>query len=61
MPRVFGSPGYWRARAEEARNVARQMTDQAAAAAMLAVAENYEKIAARAEIAPAEGGAQTDA
>lgn len=49
MPGQFGTPAHWRERAEEARAMAEDMTDAAARRAMLAVAENYEKIAARAE------------
>ena len=45
----FGSPKYWYERAAEARAMAEGMSDPDAKRAMLAVAENYEKIAKRAE------------
>lgn len=43
------SPEYWRGRAAEARAIADQLDDPEARAAMIAVAEGYEKIAARYE------------
>jgi hypothetical protein len=49
MPTTFGTPAYWQERAEEARALAEDMNDAEARRAMLAVAENYEKIAKRAE------------
>ena len=49
MPTKFGTPAYWQERAEEARVIAEDMHDAEARRAMLAVAENYEKIAKRAE------------
>ena len=51
MPSTFGTPQYWRERAEEARALAQQMTDPEAQRAMLSVAQSYEKIALRAEAA----------
>jgi len=43
------NPDYWRNRAEEARAVAVQMTDAHTKATMLAIAQDYEKLAVRAE------------
>jgi hypothetical protein len=51
MPLAFGSPEYWRKRAEESRAVADQIVDPDAKEAMFAVAASYEKIALRAEVA----------
>jgi hypothetical protein len=45
----FGTPEHWQARAQAARETAAGMTDPAARQAMLDIAENYEKIAKRAE------------
>jgi hypothetical protein len=42
-------PDYWRHRAEEARAIAAQMTDAHNKATMLAIAQDYEKLAQRAE------------
>ena len=49
MPTAYGTAKHWDDRAEEARVVAEGMTDPEAKRAMLIVAENYEKIARRAE------------
>ena len=49
MPPKFGTPDYWLERAEEARAMALDMSDPEAKKAMLGIAENYEKIAKRAE------------
>ncbi len=40
---------YWRGRAAEARAIAVQMTDAHARAVMLGIAQDYEKLAQRAE------------
>jgi hypothetical protein len=42
-------PEYWRQRAEEARAIAVQMTDPHTKAVMLGIAQDYEKLAKRAE------------
>jgi hypothetical protein len=42
-------PKYWRDKAEEACAMAAQMSDQEARSMMLRIAENYEKVAKRAE------------
>ena len=42
-------PEYWRKRAEEARAVAVQMMDANTKAIMLSIAQDYEKLAVRAE------------
>ncbi len=44
-----GTAAHWRERAEEARSLAASMMGADARDAMLKVAENYEKIAKRAE------------
>ena len=43
------NPEYWRKRAEEARAIAVQMLDAHTKSIMLGIAQNYEKLAARAE------------
>jgi hypothetical protein len=48
MPFVFNDPQHWLARAAEARELASRMKDPGAQADMLAIAEEYESIAARA-------------
>jgi DNA-binding ferritin-like protein len=45
----FNDPKHWRERAEEARARAEQMTDRDARQMMLGIAEDYEKLAKRAE------------
>ena len=42
-------PEYWRKRADEARAVAVQMMDANTKAIMLSIAQDYEKLAVRAE------------
>ena len=42
-------PEYWRSRAKEARAVAVQMKDAHTKAVMLGIAQDYEKLAERAE------------
>jgi hypothetical protein len=42
------NPEHWHQRAEEARKIARSMTDMPDKAAMLEIAERYERLAARA-------------
>ena len=49
MPVICGTAEHWLARAREAREMAAQMDDPVARQAMLAVAENYETVAQRAE------------
>jgi hypothetical protein len=49
MPLRFGTPDYWQERADAARAMASDMSDLVARKAMLSIAENYEKIAKRAE------------
>ena len=43
-------PDYWRNRAEEARAVGMQMTDPRTQAVMFSIAQDYEKLAQRAEL-----------
>ena len=51
MPRISRSrnPQHWRARAEEARTVAESLGDLNCKRMMLEVAEDYERLAQRAE------------
>jgi hypothetical protein len=49
VPRTFDDPEHWRDRAKEARAHAEQMTDREAKQTMLGIAEDYEKLARRAE------------
>jgi hypothetical protein len=46
---MTNNPEYWRKRAEEARAIAVQMLDAHTKSIMLGIAQNYEKLAARAE------------
>lgn len=52
-------PDYWRGRASEARAIAEQLDDVEAKTAMLAVADDYEKIACRYESQAARARAQS--
>jgi len=45
----FGTSAYWIERAHETRTIALQMREPETKRAMLAVAENYEKMAMKAE------------
>jgi hypothetical protein len=45
----INEPEHWHTRAEEARALANQMTDAEAKVAMLRIAEDYERLAQRAE------------
>lgn len=49
MPDSFGSSEHWHMRAREARKMAETFDNAEAKEAMLDIAENYEKIAKRAE------------
>jgi hypothetical protein len=49
-------PEHWRIRAEEARAIAVQMTDVHTKALMLQIAQDYEKLAKRAEEQAKEPG-----
>jgi len=50
MPDVphFNDPEHWQRRAEESRVLAEQMNDETAQKIMLRIADDYEKLAARA-------------
>lgn len=50
MPKIpINDPEHWRARAEEARTVADQLTDVKSKMAMERIADDYEELARRAE------------
>ena len=48
MKRLLNNPAHWRLRAQEARLLAEELDDLVARAATLAIAEEYERLAARA-------------
>ena len=50
---VINDPDYWRKRAEEMRALSETMDDVEARAIMLRLAEDYDKLADRAEVAAA--------
>jgi molecular chaperone GrpE (heat shock protein) len=45
----INDPKHWRERAEEARTVADEMTDEGSKKKMMRIAEDYEELARRAE------------
>ena len=50
MPQSYlHNPGYWRARAEEARGQANQMRDREAKQALIRIADIYDQLAKQAE------------
>ena len=62
MPRLLNNPMHWHLRAQEARLLASQLEDPEAQAATLKIAEEYERLAARAAKRESDQGAknQTD-
>jgi hypothetical protein len=48
-PSHINDPAHWRRRAQQTRTLADQLTDLQAKAAMLRIAEDYERLAKRAE------------
>ena len=48
IPPHFNDPQHWRQRAEEARVLAEQMSDEWSKQAMLRIAADYDKLAVRA-------------
>ena len=55
MPDIIHDPDHWRQRAEEMRTIAEDMRDLIARATMLHIAEDYERLARRAEERLREG------
>jgi hypothetical protein len=49
MPSLFEDPDHWRLRADQARAIAAQMTDQASRLTMLEIATHYDVLAERAD------------
>ena len=49
MPASFDNPEHWRQRGEEMRAVAQEMHDLVARASMLEIADQYDRLALRAE------------
>lgn len=51
MPKIpINDPKHWQERAEEARAMAEQLTDEKSRDAMLRIANDYDKLAERAEV-----------
>jgi|SRR6516164_11200194 hypothetical protein len=46
----FNNPQHWQQRAEESRVMAEQMSDETAKGMMLGIADDYDKLAARASV-----------
>jgi hypothetical protein len=57
MPARLGA-GHWRARAEEARALAEEMSDEDSKWRMRRIAADYDKLASRAEATECSRGAQ---
>ncbi len=49
MPSFADDPAHWRKRAKEARTLADQMNDAQSKQTMMRIAEDYERLARRAE------------
>jgi hypothetical protein len=48
VPLLYNDPEHWRTRAQEVRELACKMTDSEGKGSMLGIAENYDRLAARA-------------
>jgi len=59
VPPLYNDPEYGRQRANEARDLARRMTDPAGMAAMLEIADKYDGLARHAIERLAQSGRQT--
>jgi hypothetical protein len=55
-PSLYNNPEHWRGRAQQLRFVAQEIADAKSKAIMLKIAEDYEKLAKRAELRT-DGGA----
>jgi hypothetical protein len=59
VPLLYNDPEHWRKRAEEARELARKMTDPEGRDSMLEIADKYDRLAARAIERMAENARST--
>jgi hypothetical protein len=48
MPLLYNDPEHWRKRAEDARSLARLMSDRVGKETMMEIADKYDRLAARA-------------